>query len=148
MAGLNTTRFYLAIRNREELSHIEDNLVLDHVDVSCFPTAQALWERFRQRPARFIITDRRFPGEFDGLQLARHIRRDFMLPYVYILLRSKMDRLEEIQEGLDAGVDGYLVKPHNPVQIRSQVLVGLRWLTYLDSITWKSQAANNPGSGQ
>lgn len=147
MANLDTTRFYVALRSREDLSHIEDNLVLDHADVSSFPTAQALWERFQQRPARFIITDRRFSGEFDGLELARHIRQDFMLPYVYILMRSKMDRIEEIQEGLDAGVDGYLVKPHNPVQIRSQVLVGLRWLTYLDSITWKAQATARPAGG-
>ena len=141
MPSLTTTPIYLAVRNREDRSHFEDQLVLDHADVSCFPSARALWERFQERPARFIIIDRRFGEPFDGLELVRLIRKDFMLPYVYVLMRSKMDRIEEIQEGLDAGVDGYLVKPHNPVQIRSQVLVGLRWLTYLDSITWKDKGA-------
>jgi len=139
MASLTTTRIYLAVQNREDRSHIEDSLVLDHADVSSFASARSLWERFQERSARFVITDRRFGDEFDGLEMVRRIRKDFMLPYVYVLMRSTMDRLKEIQEGLDAGVDGYLVKPHNPVQIRSQVLVGMRWLTYLDSITWKDQ---------
>jgi hypothetical protein len=38
-------------------------------------------------------------------------------------------------------VDDYLVYPHNSFQIRSRVLVGLRWLTYIDSITWKTRTA-------
>jgi hypothetical protein len=34
-------------------------------------------------------------------------------------------------------MDDYLIKPHNPFQIRSRALVAMRWLTYIDSITWK-----------
>jgi DNA-binding response OmpR family regulator len=143
MASLATTRIYVALRNREERSHIEDQLVLDHGDVLTFPSAQMLWDRIQGRPARFIITDRRFGEAFDGLELVRRIRKHFTLPYVYILMRSTMDRIAEIEEGLDAGVDGYLIKPHNPFQIRSQLLVGLRWLTYIDSLTWKDKGATS-----
>ena len=45
---------------------------------------------------------------------------------------SAMSRLQEIKEGLAAGVDEYLIKPPNPLQLRSRVLVGLRWLQYID----------------
>jgi hypothetical protein len=31
-------------------------------------------------------------------------------------------------------VDDYLLKPFNPIQLRSRALVGLRWLSYLDSL--------------
>lgn len=141
MASLATTRIYLAVRNREDRSHIEDQLALDHADVSSFSSARDLWERLQDRRARLIITDRRFGEEFDGLELVRQIRKHFTLPYVYVLMRSTKDRIKEIQEGLDIGVDGYLIKPHNPFQIRSQVLVGLRWLSYIDSITWKDKSA-------
>jgi DNA-binding response OmpR family regulator len=46
-----------------------------------------------------------------------------------------MGQLKDIREGLSLGVDDYLVFPHNPFQIRSRVLVGMRWLTYIDSVT-------------
>jgi DNA-binding response OmpR family regulator len=57
---------------------------------------------------------------------------------VYVLIRSAMSQLEDIREGLNLGVDDYLIFPHNPFQIRSRVLVGMRWLTYIDSITGNS----------
>jgi DNA-binding response OmpR family regulator len=50
-------------------------------------------------------------------------------------MRSVMGQLQEIREGLNLGVDDYLVIPYNPFQIRSRVLVGMRWLSYIDSIT-------------
>jgi DNA-binding response OmpR family regulator len=137
MANLATTNIYLAIRKEDDRSHIEDQLVLDGADVSTFSSAKDLWEHFEQRPARLVITDRKFGDDFDGMELVRRIRKHYQLPYVYVLMRSAMGQLDEIKTGLDAGVDDYVIRPHNPFQIRSRVLVAMRWLTYIDSITWK-----------
>ena len=137
MASFATTNIYLAIRKREDRSQIEDELVLDGANVSTFSSANGLWENFQQRPARLVITDRRFGDDFDGLELVRLIRKHYQLPYIYVLMRSAMSQLDQIKAGLDAGVDDYLISPHNPFQIRSRVLVAMRWLTYIDSITWK-----------
>ena len=137
MASLATTKIYLAIRKEDDRFHIEDQLVLDGADVSTFGSAKNLWEHFQQRPARLIITDRKFGDDFDGMELVRKIRKHYQLPYVYVLMRSAMGQLDEIKTGLDAGMDDYLIKPHNPFQIRSRALVAMRWLTYIDSITWK-----------
>lgn len=134
MASLANTCIYIAIRKADERSSLEDLLVLDGADVSTFASAKDLWQLFQNRPARFIITDQRFGDGFDGLELVRQIRKSNALPYVYVLMRSLRQQIKEIQEGLRAGVDGYLVKPHHRFQIRSQVLVGLRWLTYIDSV--------------
>ncbi len=41
----------------------------------------------------------------------------------------------------ESKLDDYLNKPHNPFQIRSRVMVAMRWLTYMDSITWKRYGA-------
>lgn len=141
MASLKTTNICLAIRNQDDRSHIEDQLVLDGVDVSTFGSAKGLWEHFQERPARLVITDRKFGDDFDGLELVRNIRKHYQLPYIYVLMRSVMGQLDEIKAGLDAGVDDYLIRPHNPFQIRSRVLVAMRWLTYIDSITWKQTEA-------
>lgn len=63
------------------------------------------------------------------MELAQEICQLFQLPYVYFLMRSRLGRLEEIKAGLKLGVKDYLIFQHNPSQIRSWVLVGLKWLT-------------------
>ncbi len=131
---MNSVLIYLAIRSWDDRSHMEDSLVLDHYDVSGFGTAAELWPRFQTKPARMIITDRRFDDGYCGLDLARNIRGQFPLPHVYIIMLSTLSSLNEIKDGLAAGVDDYLIKPYNPFQIRSRVLVGLRWLTHLDAV--------------
>lgn len=45
-----------------------------------------------------------------------------------------MNNLKQIKEALAVGTDDYLVRPHNPFQLRSRVLVGMRWLNYIDSL--------------
>lgn len=142
----NETRVYLAIKNAAERSRVEDVLVLDGFDVSTFRSAEDLWGAFRGKPARIVISERRFGSNLSGLDLARNIRRDFLLPYCFIVVLSAMNRIKEIEEGLAAGVDDYLVKPHNQFQLRSRILVGLRWLDYIDSLHAKdrlSQSGSN-----
>lgn len=125
---------YITLRNQTQRSQMEDSLVLDGFNVTTFPTAKALWEVLLERPTRFVITERRFPDGFTGLELCRHIRQDFLLPYVYVVMFSTQNRLGEIKEALAAGADDYLVKPLTPVQVRARVMVGHRWLAYIDSL--------------
>lgn len=125
---------YIAFRNQPQRSQMEDSLVLDGFNVTTFPTAKALWEVFLERPTRFVITERRFPDGFTGLELCRRIRQGCQLPYVYVVVFSTLNRLGEIKEALVAGADDYLVKPLTPVQVRARVMVGRRWLAYIDSL--------------
>jgi len=135
----NETRIYLAIKNAAERSRVEDVLVLDGFDVSTFRSAEDLWNSFQGRPARIVISERRFGSKLSGLDLTRNIRRDFLLPYCFVVVLSAMNRIKEIEEGLAAGVDDYLIKPYNQFQLRSRILVGLRWLNYIDSLHTKDR---------
>ena len=128
MSSLSSLNVFIAIQNQDERSQIEDQLVVDRAGASTFKTAEELWKRFQERPVRFVITDRKFDAGFDGLELTRLIRKTPNIPSVYILMRSNLGQIQEIQEALDQGVDDYLVKPHNPFQIRSRVLVGIKRL--------------------
>ncbi|MEO7299019.1 MAG: hypothetical protein ABI042_10650 [Verrucomicrobiota bacterium] len=112
IASIKSINVYIAIRNREECSRVEDQLVLDGVNASSFRSAQDLWKQFQIHPARFIITDQRFGAEFDGFKLVGKIRKYSATTYVYILMRSVREQLK----------------------LRSRLLVGMRWLTYIDSI--------------
>jgi sigma-B regulation protein RsbU (phosphoserine phosphatase) len=134
MINTENLRVYLAIKKKDERSQIEDTMVLDGFEVRTFGDATDLWTAFQEKPARLIITERRFVDGFSGLDLARRLRKDHLIPYIYVVVLSALSHVKEIKEGLVAGVDDYLVKPHNRFQLRTRILVGMRWLNYLDSL--------------
>ena len=133
-AGSTNIRIYLAVKSARDRSNFADFLVLDGFNACAFSSAGALWDAFALRQVRFVVTERRFPEGLDGLVLAQNIRTRFLLPYCYIIMMSDMNSLKEIREALDAGVDDYLSRPITPVQLRTRVVVGLRWLAYIDAI--------------
>ena len=139
MITAQTLKVYLAARRPQERSSIEDTLVLDGFDVRTFGKAAELWAAFQEKPARLIITDRRFGDDFTALDLASGLRAKYLLPYVYIVVLSTMGRLDEIKQALAAGVDDYIIRPYNRFQIRSRVMVGMRWLDYIDSLYERKQ---------
>ena len=127
-------QIYAALRDPMDRAKIENLLVMDGFAVSVFAAADDLWEIFKARPARIIISDRRFPGLMSGFELTRRIREHHALPYTYILLQSVMNQLHDIKDGIDAGADDYLIKPHNPFELRARLLVAMRWVDYIDSL--------------
>ena len=134
MVNTDNLRLYLAVKKREDRSRIEDALVLDGLNIRTFATATALWEAFRQTPARIVISERRFPDKFSGLQLIGNIRKHHLTPYVYTVVISSLGSVKEMKEALAAGADDYLVQPYHRLQLRSRALVGMRWLNYIDSL--------------
>lgn len=127
-------RIYIAAKRPDDRAHYADSMIVDGFDVTAYPSADDLWNSFQLRPARIVMTERRFEFGLSGLQLVERIRQQNPWPYVYVIVTSSMNQMEEIEQGLEAGVDDYLLKPFNPVQLRARALVALRWLNYLDSL--------------
>ena len=134
MVSAETLKLYLAVKKRDDRSKMEDTLVLDGFNVRTFGTATELWETFKQAPSRLVISERRFANRFSGLNLVRNVRQHHLTPFVYTALLSTLNNLKEKKEALAVGVDDYLMRLHNPFQLRSRALVGTRWLNYIDSL--------------
>jgi putative two-component system response regulator len=126
------TKIYAAIREPFDRAKMESLLVVDGFQVSVFASATDLWEIFRIKPARIVIADRRFHDMMSGLDLTQRIREHHALPYTYILLQSVMNQMHDIKDGIEAGADDYLIKPHHPFELRARLLVALRWVDYID----------------
>lgn len=62
-----------------------------------------------------LITDVRMPF-MDGLALASLVRR--AMPWVHIIVLSGHDEFEYAQRSVSIGVDAYLLKPIDPVNLR------------------------------
>ncbi len=67
-------------------------------------------EKIKQTPPDLIICDVRMP-EMDGLALLARLGLDADLKRIPFIFYSARSEKSDIQTGLDAGADDYLVKP-------------------------------------
>ena len=82
---------------------------LGHEAVAAEDGVQA-WELFAAQPADVVITDWLMPG-MDGLDLCRRLRAECADSSPYVILASVLDDPRDVQNGLRAGADEYLIKP-------------------------------------
>jgi DNA-binding response OmpR family regulator len=99
---------------------------LGHEAVAAEDGVQA-WELFAARPADVVITDWLMPG-MDGLALCRRLRAECADASPYVILASILDDPRDVQNGLRAGADEYLVKPIFAVSLEARLIAVERLL--------------------
>lgn len=67
-----------------------------------------------------LITDLNMPN-IDGLKLIRTIRQDEIYCDLPIIILSSLSKDEDINQGLEAGANSYLIKPFNTKRIQYEV---------------------------
>ena len=68
----------------------------------------------------FLITDWNMPG-MPGLELLRHVRADARLAKLPVLMLTAEAKREQIVEAVQAGVNGYVVKPFNAATLKEKI---------------------------
>jgi len=74
----------------------------------------------RERPD-LIILDVMMPGEFDGLEASRRIRKDPSTADCQIVMLTAKGQQVDRQAGFNAGADDYFVKPFSPLELIQKV---------------------------
>ena len=87
--------------------------------VECASVEEA-WEHLYRRPPDVVITDLMMP-DVDGATFCRLIRADERIREVMILMITAHTDREERLAALDAGVDDFLVKPVDRLDLRARV---------------------------
>jgi len=85
------------------------------------------WEILQRDPIQLVITDWFMP-EMDGLDLTRLIRKAELPNYVYVVILTSQEGIDNVIDGLAAGADDYLVKPFNPRELKARLKIGVRVL--------------------
>ncbi len=67
-----------------------------------------------------LLTDLNMPN-VDGLKLIRTVRQDKEYAELPIIILSSLSKDEDINEGLNAGANSYLIKPFNTKRIQYEV---------------------------
>lgn len=80
-------------------------------------------EAIRARQPHFVILDVGLPGELDGFDVCREIRRTSDVPVLFLTARD--DEVDRIL-GLELGADDYVAKPFSPREIVARIKAVLR----------------------
>lgn len=84
------------------------------------------WDFIRHNRVDIALLDWKMP-KLEGVEVCRRARA---IPsnngYLYIILLTANDTIEDVVEGLNAGADDYLRKPYDSDELRSRIAVGER----------------------
>jgi len=83
------------------------------------------WDAFRQRHHDVVISDSMMPG-LTGLQLCRKIRASGLGAYTYFIMLTSQGVLDQVLEGMTAGVDDYLIKPLESDDLQARLVAAER----------------------
>lgn len=71
----------------------------------------------RSGPPDLVLLDVSMPGTMDGYELCRVMRATPELAKARIVLLSANGQVSDVQTGMEAGADAYLVKPFSPQRL-------------------------------
>jgi two-component system cell cycle response regulator len=96
-------------------------------DLVCAKDGKEAWKLLMKPDApRLALLDWVLP-EIDGIDLCRRLReRSEDEPYTYTILLTSKNRKHEMLEAMEAGVDDFLAKPFDPLELKARLLVGKR----------------------
>lgn len=96
------------------------------------------------------ILDWAMPG-INGLEVCKKIREveKDREKYVYIIFVTGKQEFENMVEGFEAGVDDYIIKPFEPMELRARVKAGVRILDLQEKLRQakKQAGAENSENG-
>lgn len=115
----------LLVEDEESLaSFISEELKFEEYEVILAKDGEealTLFEKYREE-LTLILLDWMLP-KYDGLTVARRIRRNSQLP---IIMMTARDHLTDKVMGLDAGADDYITKPFDVEELLARIRVILR----------------------
>jgi diguanylate cyclase (GGDEF)-like protein len=88
---------------------------------------------------RLALLDWMTPN-MDGVEICRAVREKKPDPYIYLLLLTSRDQKQDVVEGIEAGADGYLVKPFDPQELRARIHAGDRIIELEDRLIRAQEA--------
>ncbi|AUX93464.1 PP2C family protein-serine/threonine phosphatase [Mixta gaviniae] len=78
-------------------------------------------------PINLMISDWEMPV-MDGLTLCRRVREQFSDRYIYLILLTARESIDDLRAGFEAGANDFLRKPVNQIELQARLHAGQRIL--------------------
>lgn len=109
----------LADDNPEVLDYLEQQLQPYYNVLKAANGKEAL-EQIENTSPHIVISDVMMP-EMNGLELCRRIKDDQNLCHIPVILLTAKSMVSQIEEGLEAGADDYIVKPFHVSLLKARI---------------------------
>ncbi|MDQ1333827.1 MAG: cyclic di-GMP phosphodiesterase [Thermodesulfobacteriota bacterium] len=87
------------------------------------------WEIWRNERTRMVITDWMMP-RMDGLELCRKIREAEGSQYIYLIMVTSKEDVNDLVMGMDAGADDFITKPFIKEELAVRIRAGQRIFSF------------------
>jgi len=91
-----------------------------------------------QYPVNLLISDWEMPV-MDGLTLCQTVRKQVKQRYVYVILLTARESVEDLRAGFAAGADDFLRKPVNQVELQARLHAGERILRLEENLEHRNR---------
>lgn len=98
-----------------------ESLRVQGFDASTAASAEDALATIRDAPPAVVVTDLRFKGQMDGVDLARRLRSDDRTKSVRIIMLTGAAFGEERERAEASGCDRFLLKPCLPATLASEI---------------------------
>lgn len=97
-------------------------IVLEGMDltVTAVGTGADALAACRELRPRLMLLDITMPG-MNGLEVCRAVRSDPELADTPIILMTARAQASDVEAGMEAGADTYIIKPFGPIELREHV---------------------------
>ncbi len=79
------------------------------------------WRKAQAFRPHVMLLDVMMPGSMDGLQVCAKIKSDPALRDIRIIMLTARGQKTDIDAGIAAGADAYLIKPFSPLELMDRV---------------------------
>lgn len=91
---------------------------------------ETLLEIVDKKQPNVVLTDIRMP-KMDGIEATKHIKKKH--PHIHVLAFSMFDQTDAIQQMLDAGASGYILKNSTLKEVHKAIMAVSKGETYFDA---------------
>jgi len=104
---------------------LENNLKKWGYDVACAVNGQEALGILQEGGIQIAILDWIMP-KMDGVEVSKKIREQKWNEYIYIIMLTVKNQQKDIRTGFAAGVDDYITKPFDTLELKARLQTGKR----------------------
>lgn len=137
-------------RGRERVMIVDDDavtreMIMDFLtehgfEAVSFDDPSKALESIKQQRPRLIISDWEMP-QMDGLEFCRHVRALSLGSHLHFIMLTVHASKAELSQAFDAGVDDFLGKPFDEVELMARLRSGLRAAAFYDEVLRQTQGS-------